>query len=411
MLDNFKGLLFTGSASLGNRARTVEPELYIVWDNFEHAIAAASVNTSAVEPKGWGYGNRAATNSTSKLSISQGLASFAATGAAAGDPGLWYPTTPRLLGKTFLARATVAAASRSEWGWDSSAAGSVLDSIVFHTTTVLVANVNGTNVVVGVYAAGTYDIALVMRATGMFYFIKGGTFKDWTLIYISALGSAAGFAGIACSNAASTAFYATNPRVPRQLYIPKPMMSDGMSAATTDGSGNTEANGATGQVYTNVGTWGVGGGVRSCSVLFGGIGFSYLNCQSTNVIMDAVCTRSAGVTGMVARYVDSQNYLIAYLDGTNAKLDQVVAGATTNLITAAVTYGAAFVLRLMLDGTEARLFYNNLAVSTVGTTPAAGSKNHGLYTTDTGATFDNLCIWARGTEGQHNVLDVLGARS
>jgi hypothetical protein len=249
-----------------------------------------------------------------------------------------------------------------------------------------------------------------MRATGMFYFIKGGTFKDWTLLYVSYTGSAAGYPGIVCNNAANTAFYAMNPRVPRQLYIPKPMMSDGMSAATTDGLGNAENNGASGQVYTNVGTWGVAGGVRSCSALVGGVGFSYLNCQSTNVIMDAVCTRSAGVTGMVARYVDSQNYLIAYLDGTNAKLDQVVAGGTSNLITAAVTYGAAFVLRLVLDGTSARLFYNNLAVSTVGTTPAAGSMNHGLYTTDTGATFDNFCIWARGTEGQHNILDVLGER-
>jgi hypothetical protein len=180
-----------------------------------------------------------------------------------------------------------------------------------------------------------------------------------------------------------------------------------MSAATTDGLGNAENNGTAGNAYTNVGTWGAAGGVRSCSALSGGIGFSYLTATSSNVIIQAVCTRSAGVTGLVARYVDASNYLIAYHDGTNAKLDKVVAGVTTNLLTAVVAYGATKVMSLHLMDTAARLFYGDAVVGTVAVTPAAGSLNHGMYTTDTGATFDNLVIWAKGNEGQYGVLNNL----
>lgn len=178
-----------------------------------------------------------------------------------------------------------------------------------------------------------------------------------------------------------------------------------MSSATTDGLGNAENNGRTGNSYTNVGTWGVAAGKRSCSALSGSVGFSYLAATSADVIIDAVCTRSAGVTGIVARYADANNYLIAYHDGTNAKLDKVDAGVTTNLVSGAATYSATAVLRLILDGTTARLFYNNTAVGSVATTPSSTSLNHGLYTTDTGATFDNLVIWARGTGNEYSTLD------
>ena len=141
-------------------------------------------------------------------------------------------------------------------------------------------------------------------------------------------------------------------------------------------------------------------------MLSSGLGFSYLPCSSSNAIIEAVCTRTAGVTGLVARYADASNYLIAYLDGTNCKLDKVVAGITTNLSSGAVAYGATKILSLHLDGTSARLFYGDAAVGTVATTPAAGSLNHGVYTTNIGATFDNLVIWPRGNEGQYEDMNL-----
>jgi len=280
-----------------------------------------------------------------------------------------------------------------------------MDGICFRNSPVLQPLIDATlGPVVASYAIGNYQVAIVLRSSGTFYFVKGGSFLTWTLIWtsITPLHSGSVYPSIAGLQAI---FTADNIRVPKQLYIPAPLESDGFSSATTNGLGNAENNGPVGHAFTNIGTWGVAGGVRSCSVLDGTIGLSYLPCSSSNVIIDAVCTRSAGVTGIVARYISPTNYLIAYLDGTNAKLDKVEAGGTTNLISAAVTYGAAKVLRLSLDDTSARLYYDNLAVGSVATTPVAGGLGHGLYTTDVGATFDNLIVWAKGNEGQYSGLD------
>lgn len=384
------------------------PALYTLYDQLTTARSAGAVHGTASEPVG---GTRTVVDTESKLTIASGELTFAGgkTTPGWGDPGLWYPAVTRALGRVVLGQVSnVATNVYCMAGWATGQSG-LPGAHAFYQSggNFRVYDNNQIDMAIGVYsAATTYKFAIVLRATGAFYFVKGGAFTNWTLIWISSLNSTATlFPGI-INNTAS--FTADNPRVPKRLYIPVPLQSDGMSAATTNGLGNAENNGPVGNAYSSVGTFGVSGGVRSCSALSGGLGFSYLACPSSNVLLSAVCTRSAGVTGLVARYADSSNYLIAYLDGTNAKLDKVVAGVTTNLISAGVTYGAAFVLRLKLDGTEARLWYNAIAVGGLVTVPAAGSLNHGVYTSDTGATFDNLQVWARGnSETQYSGLDSL----
>lgn len=390
-----KIILLGSKVSAGYRSKN-----YTLFDTYTAALAAGSVNTTSAEPVG---GARSVTDTNSKISITGGVLNFA-TGAVAND-GVWYSALARQAGRTLLASMILANnTTGSTIGWDATAGSTINDAIYFFATSQYIyVRANATSVLVGGYEAATYKTAVVCRASGMFYFIKGGAFTNWTMIWSHLLGSAATTPGI---NATSTTsiFTVNDLRVPKRLFVPVPLCSDGMSAATTDGLGNAEGNGTAGTAYTNVGTWGVAGGVRSCSALSGGLGFSYLASSSSNILIEAVCTRSSGVAGMVARYVDANNYLIAYLDGTNAKLDKVVAGVTTNLISAAVTYGANFVLRLMLDGTTAGLFYNQLYVGWT-TVPAGDSPNHGLYTTHTGATFDNFIVWARGNEDQYSGLN------
>jgi len=109
---------------------------------------------------------------------------------------------------------------------------------------------------------------------------------------------------------------------------------------------------------------------------------------------------------VVARYEDAENYIIAYHDGTNFKVDKVVAGVNTNLATNVRTYVSGANIRLTIRGTSAFAQYNFLA-SAVVTVPASTSVNHGLYTTDTGNTFDNLQYWPTGTEGQYEGITSL----
>jgi hypothetical protein len=117
-------------------------------------------------------------------------------------------------------------------------------------------------------------------------------------------------------------------------------------------------------------------------------------------------TRSAGNAGIIFRYQDATNYLIAYHNGTNAIVDKVVAGVTTNVISGVAAYSAGAVLRVMADGTtNIRLYYNNAQVGTGTISNFATATVHGLYTTDTGNTFDNFTVWPRGTGNEFSTLN------
>lgn len=386
---------------LGSLPTKIWYAAYLLYDDFTTARAAGSVNGTSAEPVG---GVRTVVDTNNKISIANGLLRFA-TGEVAFDR-LYYDVQLRVLGKSFLVNVMPAnALGGAQLGWDNNTVGTLTSCIRLAIGDISILS-NAAVIVVGTHTATPYQICVTLRATGNFFFIKGGAFTNWVMLFADALLSGNMYPTI--STYLTTAIYdADGARIPKRLYIPVPLQSDGFSASTTDGLGNPENNGTVGNSYSDVGTWGVTGGKRACSALSGGVGFSYLACSSTDVLIDATCTRTAGVTGIVARYADANNYLIAYHDGTNCKLDKVVAGVTTNLISAAATYSATAVLRLVLDGTAARLFYNNAAVGTVATTPTAGSLNHGLYTTDVNATFDNFIVWARGTGGEYSGLDTL----
>jgi len=379
---------------------------YYMYDDFTTPRAALAINGTAAEPTG---NIRFVRDTGSKLTLSGGLFSMA-TGQTAGD-GIWIPcvSTARTLGTTLLATITPANTTQNfEVGFDSDTVVATTDNLSFQASGSLNARAGGGSMPCGTYAGATsYQIAIVLRPTGSFYFIKGGAFTNWTLLMSASSGNAThGYAAIA-SRTTTSILTADKLRVSKRLYVPVPLESDGFSTTTTDGLGNPEGNGPVGHTYTNVGTWGITGGKRVCSVLSTGIGFSYLATSSSNVLIEAVCSRTAGATGIVARYADANNYLIAYHDGTNCKLDKVVAGVTTNLISAVATYSATAILRLSVDGTDARLFYNNATIGTLAVAPASSSFNHGLYTTDTNATFDNFVVWPRGTENEYVGLNAL----
>ena len=372
---------------------------YYLYDEFTTARAAGAVNGTQAEPLG---GVRAVTDTNSKISIAGGVAVFA-TGAVSNN-AIWYPVQARVLGKTILFYVVPSAAT------NQISCGTNLNqsSLITNRFTFTNAGLIGTaGIITGAYTATPYNIALVMRAAGHFYFVKGGAFTNWTLLWTSTVSEANQYPGVQY-NGASTAFTADNPRVPKSLHIPVPLQSDGMSATTTDGLGNPENNGAAGNAYTNVGTWGVSGGGRSCSVLGGGgTGISVLSTSTRNVFIEANLTRSAGRVGIVARYLNSSNYIHCSHDGTNVLVIQVVAGTATTLSTTAVTYSAGATMKFIADGLTYRAFYNNTAAGS-GTLPDTSNTSHGLVTNNTGNTFDNLIIWPRGnSETQYEDISTL----
>lgn len=388
---------FTGLAGYGTRRTIVDGDAYLLYDTFDSATPAGSVNGTQAEPVG---GARAVTDVASKISIAGGVAVFATGGTA--NNGIFYAAQARVLGKTVLFY-VVPSATTNQISCGTSLNQTTLISNRFSFTNAGGIGIGG--VLTGAYTATPYNVALVMRAAGHFYFVKGGAFTNWTLLWMSVSSEATQYPGIQY-NGATTAFTADNPRIPKSLYIPVPLQSDGMSAATTDGLGNAEANGAAGNAYTNYGTWGVAAGVRSCSVLgAGSLGSSILATSTRNVFIEVNITRAAWSAGIRARQADDVNYIQCRHDGTNVIVSQVVAGVSTDLSTTAVAYSAGAVMRFVADDLTYRAFYNNTAAGS-GVLPDTTGTNHGVMTNHIGATFDKLVIWARTGE-QYNGLNSL----
>ena len=224
---------------------------WLLRDDFNDTLAAGSVNGTPATP---GTGTRVIVDTGTKISIGSGLLNFA-TGATAND-GLWLDVITRTAGRLMVTQLTPADTSGiPATGWDSNQTGAILDHLKLTTTTGIqvVAN-GGTAITVGAYSATSYNIVGMMRATGIHWFIKGGAFTNWTLIYITAAGSGNAYPGVQALNTTSV-FTSSLLRVPSKLWLPTPLASDGFSAATTDGLGHAE--GVTGGIGAGGGgqTW------------------------------------------------------------------------------------------------------------------------------------------------------------
>ncbi|MEK7550901.1 MAG: MerR family DNA-binding transcriptional regulator, partial [Patescibacteria group bacterium] len=140
--------------------------------------------------------------------------------------------------------------------------------------------------------------------------------------------------------------------------------------------------------------------------------FSSVSTSDTDVIADANVTLTAGTQAGLVLNLDSTstpaNFLIAYHDGANVKLDKNVGGTYTNLISAAATYSAGATLRVITytsaGALKVRVYYNNALVGNEQTVSDAGiisNTKHGLFSTYSGNSFDNFTLFARGTGAEY----------
>lgn len=137
--------------------------------------------------------------------------------------------------------------------------------------------------------------------------------------------------------------------------------------------------------------------------------FSSVSISTADVIAEVAITLPGGnvspLGGLVLN-LDSisnpQNFILCYLNSNGGcVLVEYVAGVPTLKQSTAVTYSAAAILRVVRNGTECRVFYNNAAVGTVQTMTANVNKNHGLFSTRAGINLDSFAVWARGTSGEY----------
>lgn len=223
----------------GSAAKRIQ---WLLRDEFYTALSAGSVHGTAAEP---GPGTRAVTDTDSKLSIASGkMEQDSHSSPAWGDPGLWYGALTRAAGRVLVAKINLdQTTGRTMTGWDVGQAGIALSSNMFWFTTS--ANIqtyeNSFGITVGIYSSSTeYHHAIVLRATGAYYFIKGGAFTNWNLLWAGSLISTATLYPTNMRGNSAGGHSLDFIRVPDALWLPQPELSDGFGTLPTvvDSGGN-----------------------------------------------------------------------------------------------------------------------------------------------------------------------------
>lgn len=383
---------------------------YILRDDFNDTVAAGAVNGTPATPTG---GARTVTDTNSKLSLGGGSANFATGGVGAGNPGIWYPSFTSVVGRCIVGHMNMVAGSGGVLGFDANTASFPNDGIRFQSTTTINSIFNGgaASTAVGTITTGVdYYVAVVQRGAGAFIFIKGGTYTNWTLLAIHNLGAIGTRSPSLVANAATSVFSSAFVRVPQNIVSIVPIASDAFTRVdgglgNTGGGGSEELGGNGLPWVSQKGTWGISSNKASSSVLDGvaNISVATVPCNTTNILAEVVATRSAGTSGLCLRYVDANNYIKIVHNGTNVQVIEVVNGTPNTLTNAAVAYSASSRFIVSLNGAKLRSYYGDVFVAEVTTAITTGS-DHGIFTDDIGATFDNFVVWAKGNGGEYESI-------
>ena len=188
---------------------------YVLNDQFTTDLAVGAVHNTQAEPTG---GTRTVVDTNSKLSITGGQLSFATGGSAAGSPGIWYPSLTRTVGKVLVGDITTNAGFY--FGVDTAQSGGINEGIRMNNTFIQAYQGGNTSVLGSIVAGTAYKYAVVQRTSGLYYFIKGGLFTNWTLLYSRSDGTTAKLYPGLTINDTTDVITADNIRIPTATWLP-----------------------------------------------------------------------------------------------------------------------------------------------------------------------------------------------
>jgi len=410
--------VFHDASNNGNIAATqfsFTSSAFDLADEFTDTVAPGAVNGTTATPTGQ---TRTATDTNSKLSIGSGVADFATGGAAAGNPGLWYPGRARAAGKALIARLAGTNTNYSV-GWDSNAAGGVSQALNFFTTGVvraflyaIVPLTVGANPASG---ATVYGLIL-LRNTGAFFFIKEATaFPKWRLLYPDKNGADATVYPSLGAQGITAVFTSGFIRIPQNLIIVSPLASDAFTRANgalgNTGGGGSEESGGSGLAWVNqVGTVEISGNKAMATSLSVDRAICTVPVGAESILLEAAVTRGTTGVGLVMQYVDADNYVYVRRTAANVQLINRVGGVETTAITGtpAEVNGSRLMSAITDITTEivVRTYYNEALVggeqylSNFGGHGTSGDKM-GLIFFDLDSSIDNFVCWARGVDSEY----------
>jgi len=220
---------------------------YDLRDEFSDTLAAAAVNGTPATP---GPGTRAVADTGSNITISGGDAVIANGTSTWGQTVLNLDAQTRALGVILLTEQRNAATTKIFRIGFNFATGGTPSSDLFSWTVSAAIQISDAAVLttVGTYAAATsYITAIVLRTVGAYFFVKGGAFTSWTLLWAGGLDTQATLYPLLSSyNAAANVSYM---RIPTRTFIPPVCAYDTFTRAN-GALGSTETSGPDGQATT-----------------------------------------------------------------------------------------------------------------------------------------------------------------
>jgi hypothetical protein len=224
---------------------------YDLRDEFIISLPAGSVHNTPATP---GPGTRTVVDTDGDaLSIAGGAASFANPNSVSGDPGYWLDAVSRVAGKYVKTQVTPTATNAVFWaGWDLNQAGPA-GAHAFRFKNTATSNLqslesNTTGPVIGLYSASTsYELIIVLRSAGAYYYAKGGVYARWTLLWVDSSDSTGTvYPMLSDFSAILTSDFV---RVPTRTYAPPVLARDSFTRAN-GALGSTETTGPDGQTAT-----------------------------------------------------------------------------------------------------------------------------------------------------------------
>lgn len=389
--------------------------VYLLDDEFTDTLAAGAVNGTPATP---GPGTRTVVDSENKLSVSGGNLVLTPQAAAAwNDEYVLYGAVTRTAGQVWLVQFTASAFSNVALGmaldltWAApDTDGEAVVDLQAGEVRVRQAGVVENNTIAHspLVAGTTYQLAMVLRSTGTYYFIKGGVFTNWSLLWPGSTNSAATVYPIIANYA--SALNVSYLRVPQTLWLPTPLAYDTFTRAN-GALGSSEAAGPDSQAisplaWTNQqGTVQISGNTAIATALDVDRAICTVSCTTADLLLSANLTKNTTGAGIVLRYQDSDNYVYMWHNGTNLLFVSRAGGIETTLVNAAAAYGAGRTILGVLSGTSGSSFYNNAKIGATQVVPASALAVHGLIFFDTDSTLDVFRAFPRGTSGEYAALD------
>lgn len=189
-----------------------------------------------------------------------------------------------------------------------------------------------------------------------------------------------------------------------------PLVSDGFSInLLSDGLGHDigALTGGSNRIWTVMtGAWGVSGGRLVCSSVGGATGQIVVDAGSTDYVIEANTHAVGDAFGYVLRYVNSNNYIRAWISFPNVQVQTVVGGVVTTLLSQSISYFDGQKLRFTIAGNKISAWYGGTLSSSGGNGGNVGAEQTitepilltstrvGCISNRIDNAFDNFAVWS-----------------